>query len=116
MDVLGVGAFLLSSFIAVLVVPPLRWVAFDERAIHAYAPWRRRPLIVRYSDIVAVRKSLFRKRYVVRTSSKQKLRLHGTWHGFATLARLLLENVPESARMNRRTRMALVDLAQIDAS
>lgn len=115
LDVSCVLAFTLGLVAAVILLPPQRWVTFDDREIRAYVPWRRQPRIVRYRDIVAIRKSLLLNRYVLRTSARQALRLHGRSHGFATLARLLLQHLPESTHMSLRTRKALEETARLDA-
>lgn len=114
LDPIAVVALLFGLLIALFALSSGRFIAFDTRGIDLLSPWRRGPKTILFRDVVSVRKSLFRKLYVVRTSSKQKLRIRGDMHGFATLARLLLDNLPEETRMNARTRAALTRLAQLD--
>lgn len=64
--------------------------------------------------IASVRLTLFRTAFVFRTTSGTKLRIAIDMHGFATPARVGLDNLPELARMSRS--VSLERFAQLDRS
>jgi hypothetical protein len=84
---------------------------FDDAGIEMISPWRRKPRVIAWADLMTVRFTgmalVLRHR-----NARVKLAVPVAWVGFATLAAAIVRNRPEGADIDPKTLAQLTGLAK----
>lgn len=114
------GSAVLGMLIVGLMITPFflgpagRHFLFDDESIEVVSAWRRRR-VVRYREIVRIRRSFENEGYVVRTSGGARLYIPDHLSGGITLAAKISEHAPKSAKLSKAARAKLLESATTEA-